>query len=189
MEDFQIRLGEHQRDAINETLITKDFNVEQIVLHPDYNIPAGLSNDIALLRLAEDVDLSVYTPVCLPDTDQDFTGQLASVAGWGVTENGGSSNILLELEGLEVLSDQECRLRDLLGLGSSAISDDMVCAGGDEGQNVCYGDSGGPLMVQEADTTFTLIGVVSWGEGCAWEGKPAVYAEVSSKLSDIVISV
>ena len=175
---MEIRLGEHQRDTINETLITKDFNVEKIVLHPDYNTPSWLSNDIALLKLAEDVDLSVYSPACLPDTDEDFTGQLATLAGWGRTEDGGFSNILQELEGLEILSDDQCReIRD-----SSLISSDMVCAGGEQGENACNGDSGGPLTVVQQDGSFTLAGVVSWGNvPCAQNGEPAVYAEVSSK--------
>ena len=32
--------------------------------------PQQFSNDIALVRLAEEADISVYTPACLPDTNQ-----------------------------------------------------------------------------------------------------------------------
>ena len=39
------------------------------------------SNDIALLKLAEEVDLSVHTPACLPPPGKDFTGQMGSVYG------------------------------------------------------------------------------------------------------------
>ena len=39
------------------------------------------SNDIALLQLAEEVDLSVHTPACLPPPGKDFTGQMGSVYG------------------------------------------------------------------------------------------------------------
>ena len=176
MEDFEIRLGEHQRDTINETLITKNFNVERIVLHPDYRTPSVYSNDIALVRLAEDVDLSLYTPACLPHSDQDYTGQLATLAGWGRTEDGGAANILQELEGLELLSDDQCR--ESYG---SLISPDMLCAGV-LGRNACNGDSGGPLVVGQQDGIFTLAGVVSWGgSNCAQTSNPTVYAEVSSK--------
>jgi len=178
-DSLEIRLGEHQRDTINETLVTKDFNVDQIVLHPDYNSPKSISNDIALVRLAEDADLSVYTPACLPDTDEDFSGQLATLAGWGITEDGGAANILQELEGLEILSDNQCSNPVIWG---SKISSDMMCAGYEGGENACNGDSGGPLTVTRQDGAFTLAGVVSWGsKPCALIGRPAVYAEVSSK--------
>ena len=55
---------------MNETLMTKDFNVDLIVVHPDYNSPRGFSNDIALVRLAEPADLTLYTPACLPASHQ-----------------------------------------------------------------------------------------------------------------------
>ena len=56
-------------------MIVKDFNVALIVVAPGYNQPSQTSNDIALVRLAEAADLSVYTPACLPATNQ---GPIAS---------------------------------------------------------------------------------------------------------------
>ena len=53
--------------------------------------------DIALLRLSEQVDLTTYTPVCLPRAGADHTGETAWMVGWGVTSYGGTgSNKLLE---------------------------------------------------------------------------------------------
>ena len=40
------------------------------------------------------------------------------------------------------------------------------------------GDSGGPA-VQFIDEIPTLVGIVSWGKGCARAGKPGVYTETA----------
>ena len=43
--------------------------------------------------------------------------------------------------------------------------------------NGSQGDSGGPLTVRDADGTFRLVGLSSWGFGCA-SGYPGVYSRV-----------
>ena len=49
-------------------------------MHPNYS-SATLNNDIAMLKLAQAVDLGTYIPACLPDTTADFTGKAAKVYG------------------------------------------------------------------------------------------------------------
>lgn len=63
------------------------------------------------------------------------------------------------------------------------ITERMICAGYDMGgQNVCNGDSGGPLTVK-LDEKVLLVGIVSWGRACAAPGYPAVYSRVSAARS------
>jgi len=181
---LEIRLGEHIRSSTSESSITKDFQVSAITNHPQYN---GNSHDIALVKLAEAADLSIYTPVCMP-RQADYTGLRATVIGWGNTASNrmpgeppvtkAVSNVLMELEGLLVQSDSACATA-LGEVTQSAVTDDMVCAGGEEGKDACQGDSGGPLMYEGASKQLELMGVVSWGIGCARAGLPGVYAEVT----------
>lgn len=67
--------------------------------------------------------------------------------------------------------------------GGDRITESMFCAGFDEGgKDACYGDSGGPIR---DDATGAVIGVVSWGEGCAEAEYPGVYANVGVVLDFI----
>ena len=51
------------------------------IVHESYKAPKANSNDIALLKLAEDVDLTTYIPACLPASGADYTGQNGRVYG------------------------------------------------------------------------------------------------------------
>lgn len=66
---------------------------------------------------------------------------------------------------------------------TAVITDNMFCSGILDvgGKGPCYGDSGGPVFYDNI-----VIGVVSWGEGCANKTTPAVNVAVSSYTDWIV---
>lgn len=83
-DDLSVVLGEFDLSSDSDSFDTNRKNVQleiAPIVHEDYNSPNPLSNDIALLKLAESVDLGTYTPACLAKTDADYTGQNGRVYG------------------------------------------------------------------------------------------------------------
>lgn len=57
---------------------------------------------------------------------------------------------------------------------------EMLCAGHmSGGRDTCQGDSGGPLA-QRSNGQYVLIGITSFGRGCARANTPGVYTRVSN---------
>ena len=150
-----------------------DIAVSRVVTHDDYDAWT-ITNDICLLHLEEEADLSNPNigTIPLPPADQDIPeGTMCTVSGWGTTSEGGSlARVLMKVE-VPVVSDEDCRD----AYGQSDITDSMICAGLPEGgKDACQGDSGGPFTCG-----LYLDGIASWGYGCAEPGFPGVYTQTS----------
>ena len=78
---LKVVLGEHDLAKENENeLPRRVLDVEKWILHPLYNTTT-IDNDIALIKLVDEVDLNVYTPACLPNAGENFEGKTAWVYG------------------------------------------------------------------------------------------------------------
>ena len=167
----KVKIGLHN---VNGTQGSITRSVSQIIIHPSYS-SWSLNNDYAILQLSQPV--TNFEPIQLvTDTSHDEEPVMATTMGWGATQSGGwGSNILLEVD---VPLDDSCG-----NYSNSDITNNMVCAGFNTGgYDSCQGDSGGPLIMTNSDGEYELIGIVSWGYGCAEPGYPGVYAKVHSRL-------
>ncbi|NWZ66569.1 ACRO protein, partial [Acrocephalus arundinaceus] len=150
--------------------------IKKLVRHEHYN-KTDKSNDIALLELSKPVDCNPYTQLaCVADPTLRVSElQNCWVAGWGATTARAQNSS-------DVLQEATVQLIDVKICNSSAwyagkIHTHNLCAGYPQGNiDTCQGDSGGPLMCQEKNTDYWwVIGITSWGKGCARARRPGVY--------------
>lgn len=154
------------------------YTVEKIFRHNLF-VPETYNADIALIKLRNPIQFSQNViPACLPTPD--FANQIlmtqstGTVSGFGRTHERGRASPKLQVVKLPYVDRKTCKLSS-----NFAITDNMFCAGYDTiGKDACQGDSGGPHVTEYRGTYF-VTGVVSWGEGCAREGKYGVFTKVS----------
>ncbi|XP_023159338.1 venom serine protease Bi-VSP [Ceratitis capitata] len=183
-----VRLGEYDLSTNSETR-HEDIGIARKESHANYNKANG-KNDIGMIWLERNVQFSdSIKPICLPTSAQlrrkSYIDYTPFVAGWGKTMEGGeSASVLQELQ-IPILRNEVCRAS--YARVRRLISDDqfdtsVICAGVlSGGKDTCQGDSGGPLMIPETAggaVQFYLIGVVSYGVGCARPQIPGVYTSV-----------
>ena len=169
--DIDVVIGLHN---VNGTTGNQTRDVVDIIIHPQYS-GNSLNNDYALLLLDEPI--MNFEPIQLATSDShDDEPVMSTTMGWGATSSGGSSsNFLLEVD---VPIDDSCG-----NYSNSDITNNMVCAGDSNGgEDSCQGDSGGPLIMTNSDGEYELIGIVSWGYGCADAGYPGVYSRIYPRL-------
>jgi len=132
----------------NEHSCAETIQIAEKFEHPNYN-GGTMQNDITLLRLSQPVGCVDSIPMpLLDDGSYSVANMPVTVAGWGVTSEGGSMPDVLHSVDLTLLTNAQCETYGYAG----QIADSMICAIGDleGGEDSCQGDSGGPLFVQQA---------------------------------------
>jgi secreted trypsin-like serine protease len=161
--------------------------VQDVAFQDDYdpnfgpsNVP---SNDVGYLILST---AAAQTPIKIAagtpsETSLWNPGVFVDMTGWGRTSQGGTKSNTLRGGSAPVVSNTNC---------TSSYDGDfnpatMVCAGYQQGGvDTCQGDSGGPLESPLAPgaldgATYRLVGITSWGFGCAQPNFPGVYTRVA----------
>lgn len=150
--------------------------VTRIWIHPSYR-DVTLGYDVSVLTLDRNLTYGTLPIATSSDTGLYAAGTSGTILGWGTTSSGGSASRYLLKATVPVVSSTSCAN----SYGTDYKSAHMVCAGYTQGgTDTCQGDSGGPLVAGGK-----LIGITSWGEGCAAAGYPGVYARVSAYATQI----
>ncbi|XP_015280486.1 PREDICTED: plasma kallikrein [Gekko japonicus] len=173
---WRVYTGILKQSEINED--TPFFKVQEIIVHPEYEVSEE-GYDIALMKLDRPMNFSdLQQPLCLPtneDTKENTGYTNCWVTGWGYTTERGQIQDVLQKVNIPLIANAECQLR----YRDFRIHNKMVCAGYSEGgKDACKGDSGGPLQCKHKKAWY-LVGITSWGEGCARPEHPGVYTNVA----------
>ncbi|XP_055349439.1 ovochymase-1-like [Paramacrobiotus metropolitanus] len=206
----KVLLGGHRYASPEEG--SRMHTLRQIILHPSYGSRPANSYDFCLLELNEPTKFSrTIAPVCLASVSDGTPGSRCYVTGWGnarkrdvfglvvdsllVTADTAhrSKSTVHALRGTAVVHQVDVTITESSYCNSAyngVIDDSMVCAAA-PGKDTCQGDSGGPLVCDRADGQpgFVLVGVTSWGRGCAQPGYPGVYGRIAHVLDWITESI
>uniref|UniRef100_A0A8C1HVS6 Hepsin n=1 Tax=Cyprinus carpio carpio TaxID=630221 RepID=A0A8C1HVS6_CYPCA len=185
---WRVLMGTIYNTPISKNVVIAE--VKTVVYHSSYlpfvdaNIDDN-SRDIAVLALTKPLQFTDYIqPVCLPTYGQRLAdGQMGTVTGWGNMEYYGTQANVLQEAHVPIISDAVCNGPDYY---DNQVTTTMFCAGYEKGgTDSCQGDSGGPFVASDVlskTSRYRLLGVVSWGTGCAMAKKPGVYTRVSRFL-------
>ncbi|XP_044727947.1 transmembrane protease serine 9-like [Chrysoperla carnea] len=192
LDGIEITLGKHyietdQKDTGAESVGSirisspMERKIKSVKTHSDFNI-FTFNNDIAVLELDAPVEFSeTLQPVCLPPrAGANYTSRLGLVTGWGRVEESKPASNLLRKVSVPIWSRQQCLDA---GYGRRRITENMICAGYHDGKkDACQGDSGGPMHLLGNSGSLEIVGVVSWGRGCARPNYPGIYTRVANYL-------
>lgn len=170
---WKVRVGEHhlKRPESSEKIV----EVSHVYYYPWYH---GYDNDLALFRLKKPLEFGDYVkPICLADEDTQFSGLTCVASGWGKVDFHSKGSDILRAVEIKIFDNEVCNAayKEKFKI---PIRQFHVCAGElSGGKGTCMGDSGGPLACMRSGSWY-LLGLTSFGSGCAKPGFPDVYTRV-----------
>lgn len=152
------------------------LTVKDIIVHDMWKKTSNPNDfDIALIETESDLGSGI---IAGDTTATEHPAALqVRVTGWGRTSKTSSLGSKT-LQGIEVPYATRATCNRFESYDGE-ITDNMICAGLQKGGvDSCQGDSGGPASAI-INGNRRLIGIVSWGAGCALADKYGVYTNVS----------
>lgn len=116
-------------------------------------------------------------PACKP-LQGPLEGDFLTAVGWGKQTKYGQVSRVLKKVSIRVKDQLKCK--EAYGQRGVTIRDKMFCAS-EDGKDTCTGDSGGPLLKYEYGKV-TIVGITSFGIGCAHPLYPGVYTNVAKYM-------
>jgi len=171
--DVRVVAGEHS--------LSKNDRTEQIrplmdyIQHDDFKKPKFF-DDICLLHFKKPFIQNRHVQTIQLTSKTPYYGTDCYISGWGASSEGSfHAEDKLMFAQVPILKESSC----LKPYGRAEFSrQTMVCAGYLQGLiDSCQGDSGGPLVCNGK-----LVGLVSFGAGCARPGFPGVYTRIENYL-------
>ncbi|XP_074691863.1 acrosin-like [Strix aluco] len=165
-------------------------SIKRLVVHERYS-SISEENDIALLELDQPVQCGYYVQLaCVPDASLRVSELTTCyVSGWGSTtaRAGGSTDVLQEAK-VHLINVNLCNSSRWY---AGDVHPHNLCAGYPQGNiDTCQGDSGGPLVCKDNNADhFWLVGVTSWGKGCARPKRPGVYTSTQHFYDWILVQM
>ena len=149
------------------------LGVTAVSVHPKFS-QTTMRYDAALLVLDHAIS-GVRTPAVADSSPR--AGSTVSAAGWGATsDDGGGMPVHLRSVVLKVGTTSSCTRGN--ATEGAYFAPSMLCAS-NPGRDTCSGDSGGPL-ISTHNGHAVLVGITSFGQGCAEARHPGVYTRASA---------
>ncbi len=131
-------------------------------------------DDWAVVRLDKPLRLPT-----LPLAQDPIGAGAFVVMGWGQTQEASiQQEERLHYATVPIVPDAKCAAA-YQKAGVTLVPEEHLCAGSTTA-DACQGDSGGPMIGHGRRGEWVQVGIVSWGLGCARDGYPGVYTQLST---------
>jgi secreted trypsin-like serine protease len=170
---------------------------KSVAVNPNYLGLNSVKGDVSVITLDRP---STKTPIKIANASERSlwsAGTLATIAGFGLTEDGGEAPDVLQEAQVPIVADSVAAeaypylVDGVDPLFGGFENQTQVAAGfvGTGGVDTCQGDSGGPLVVPSSNGP-RLVGDTSYGVGCADPDYPGVYGRIAdTTLREWIASV